>query len=94
MIKYFDNQPEPQLGEPKRASYREKVFGMVKDMDQVEFEKRRKRQRPGQQQGRESGIRRRNHLSPPFLSRRSRFSSATCRTGKHLIHPMPSIACT
>jgi hypothetical protein len=42
MIKYFDNQPEPQLDEPERASYWEKVFGMVKDMDQVEFGKKKK----------------------------------------------------
>jgi hypothetical protein len=35
MIKYFDN-------EPVWASYREKVFGMVKDMDQVEFGKKNK----------------------------------------------------
>jgi hypothetical protein len=42
MIKYFDNQPEPQLDEPVRASYGEKVFGMVKDMDQVEFGKKKK----------------------------------------------------
>jgi hypothetical protein len=49
MIKYFDNQLEPQFDEPKRTSYGEKVFGMVKDMDQVKFGKRRKRQR-GQQQ--------------------------------------------
>jgi hypothetical protein len=42
MIKYFDNQTEPQLDEPERAIYGEKVFGMVKDMDQVEFEKKKK----------------------------------------------------
>jgi hypothetical protein len=35
MIKYFDN-------EPVWASYGEKVFGMVKDMDQVEFGKKKK----------------------------------------------------
>jgi hypothetical protein len=42
MVKYLDNQPEPQLDEPVRASYGEKVFGMVKDMDQVEFVKKKK----------------------------------------------------
>jgi hypothetical protein len=42
MIKYFDNQPEPQLDESVRASYGEKVFGTVKDMDQVEFGKKKK----------------------------------------------------
>jgi hypothetical protein len=42
MIKYFDNQPEPQLNEPEWASYGEKVFRMVKDMDQVEFGKNKK----------------------------------------------------
>jgi hypothetical protein len=41
MIKYFDNQPEPQLDEPVWASYGEKVFVMVKDMDQVEFGKKK-----------------------------------------------------
>jgi hypothetical protein len=64
---------------------------MVKDMNEVEFGKNKK-----EMEGtttRESGIRRRNHLSS-FLSRRSQLSSSTCYTGKHLIHPMPSIACT
>jgi hypothetical protein len=42
MIKYFDNQPELQLDKPKQTSYGEKVFGMVKDMDQVEFRKKKK----------------------------------------------------
>jgi hypothetical protein len=42
MIKYFDNQLEPQLDELVWASYEEKVFGMVKDMDQVEFGKKKK----------------------------------------------------
>jgi hypothetical protein len=37
-----DNQPEPQLDEPELTSYGEKVFGMVKDMDQVEFGKKKK----------------------------------------------------
>jgi hypothetical protein len=43
MIKYFDNQLEPQLDEPEHTSYGEKVFGMVKDMDQVEFGKKEER---------------------------------------------------
>jgi hypothetical protein len=42
MIKYFDNQSEPQLDESKRMSYGEKVFGMVKDMDRVEFGKKKR----------------------------------------------------
>jgi hypothetical protein len=42
MIKYFDNLPKPQLDEPKWTSYEKKVFGMVKDMDQVKFEKKKK----------------------------------------------------
>jgi hypothetical protein len=42
MVKYLDNQPKPQLDEPVRASYGEKVFGMVKDMDHVEFGKKKK----------------------------------------------------
>jgi hypothetical protein len=40
--KYFDNQEEPQLDEPKRTRYGQKVFDLVKGID-VEFEKRRKR---------------------------------------------------
>ena len=47
-------------------------------------EKRRKRQRG--QQGSESEISRRNHLSS-FLKRRSQFSSSTCQTEKYLTHP-------
>jgi hypothetical protein len=42
MIKYFDNKPEPQLDEPKRTSYGEKVFTVVKDMNEVKFRKKKK----------------------------------------------------
>ena len=41
MNKYFDNQDEPQLDEPKRTSCRQKVFSMVKGID-VEFRKKKK----------------------------------------------------
>jgi hypothetical protein len=40
MNKYFDNQAEPQLDEPKWTRYGEKVFGMVKDME-VKFGKKK-----------------------------------------------------
>jgi hypothetical protein len=65
MIKYFENQPEPQLDKPVRASYGEKVFGMIKDMDQVEFGKKKKAPTQGTKRKR---VRWRNHLSP-FFSR-------------------------
>jgi hypothetical protein len=42
MNKYFDNQDEPQLDEPERTSYRQKVFDMVKGID-VEFRKKKKK---------------------------------------------------
>lgn len=42
MIKYFDNQPEPQLDEPKHTSYGKRVFTMVKDMNEAEFGKKKK----------------------------------------------------
>ena len=41
MNKYFDNQDEPQLDEPERTRYGQKVFDMVKGID-VEFEKKKK----------------------------------------------------
>jgi hypothetical protein len=39
--KYFDNQEEPQLDEPKRTRYGQKVFDLVKGID-VEFKKKKK----------------------------------------------------
>lgn len=42
MNRYFDNNDEPQLDEPKKTEYGEKVFEMVKDMDHIEFEKKKK----------------------------------------------------
>ena len=68
MNKYFDNQDEPE-----RTRYEQKVFDMVKGID-VEFGKKKKKK--------EDRLRWRNHLSPPFLSRSSRDSSSTCRTGR------------
>ena len=41
MNKYFDDRAEPQLDDPKRTRYGEKVFGMVKDME-VKFGKKKK----------------------------------------------------
>jgi hypothetical protein len=46
MNKYFDNQTKPQLDEPKRTRFGEKVFGMVKDME-VEFRKKKKKETEG-----------------------------------------------
>lgn len=42
MNRYFNNNDEPQLDEPEKTKYGEKVFDMVKDMDQVEFGKKKK----------------------------------------------------
>jgi hypothetical protein len=41
MNKYFDNQDEPQLDEPERTKYRQKVFEMVNGVE-VEFGKKKK----------------------------------------------------
>ena len=41
MNQYFDNQAEPQTDEPKKMSYGQKVFDMVKGID-VEFGKKKK----------------------------------------------------
>ena len=41
MNTYFDSKDEPQPVEPAKTRYREKVFGMVKDME-VEFGKKKK----------------------------------------------------
>ena len=41
MNKYFDNQDEPQLDEPERTRYGQKVFDMVKGID-IEFRKKKK----------------------------------------------------
>jgi hypothetical protein len=42
MNRYIDNNDEPQLDETEKMKYGEKVFEMVKDMDQVKFEKKKK----------------------------------------------------
>jgi hypothetical protein len=76
--KYFDNKEEPQIDEPKKTRYGQKVFDMVKGID-VKFRKKKK-EKDGTTT-RESGIRWRNHMSP-FLSRSSRVSSSTCRIGR------------
>jgi hypothetical protein len=41
MNKYFNNQDEPQLDEPERAKYGQKVFEMVNGIE-VEFGKKKK----------------------------------------------------
>jgi hypothetical protein len=97
MNKYFDNKDEPQLDEPPQARWGTKVYEMVKDMDQVEFGKKKKKEEVPATQTRKRKWDRMEEGStmfPSFLSRRSQFSSSTCRTGKHLIHHMPSTACT
>ena len=39
--KYFNNQNEPQIDEPERTRYGQKVFDMVQGID-IEFEKKKK----------------------------------------------------
>jgi hypothetical protein len=80
MNKYFDKE-EPQLDEPKRTWYGQKVFDMVKGID-VEFGKKKKEEDGTMTRKKRSGIRWRNHLSHPFLSRSSHISSSTCHTGR------------
>jgi hypothetical protein len=90
MIKYFDNQPEPQLDEPIRASYGEKVFGMVKDMDQVEFGKNKKAPTQGTK-------RKRDKMEEPSVAVPFKKKSIFFRYLSYwpkLNTPMPSIACT
>jgi hypothetical protein len=97
MNKYFYNKDEPQLDEPPLARWGTKVYEMVKDMDLVEFGKKKKKEEVPATQTRKRKWDRMEEgstMSPSFLSRRSQFSSSTCRTGKHLIHHMPSTACT
>ena len=62
MIKYFDNQAEPQLDEPKRTRYGEKVFGMVKDME-VEFKKKKK-----ETEGTTTRKKKRNKMEEPSVA--------------------------
>jgi hypothetical protein len=86
MNPYFDNQDEPQIEEPERMGYRQKVFDMVKGIN-VEFGKRRKKRKIGRRsQGRrESGMQQRKKQSlprPPFHSRSNCVSSSSCCTGK------------
>lgn len=41
MKKYFDNQDEPQLEESAQTRWGPKAYDIVKDMDQVEFGKKK-----------------------------------------------------
>jgi hypothetical protein len=41
MNQYFDNQAEPQIDEPRKTSYGQKVFDMVKSIN-IEFGKKKK----------------------------------------------------
>jgi hypothetical protein len=41
MNKYFNNKDEPQIDEPEKTRYGQKVFDMVKGID-VEFKKKKK----------------------------------------------------
>jgi hypothetical protein len=61
MNKYFDNQAEPQLHEPERTRYGEKVFGMVKDME-VEFGKKKK-----ETEGTTTRKRKRDKMEEPYV---------------------------
>jgi hypothetical protein len=42
MNEYFDNQDEPQREPPVQTMWGPKVYEIVKDMDQVEFGKKKK----------------------------------------------------
>jgi hypothetical protein len=42
MNQFFDNQDEPQTNEPKKTSYGQKVFDMVKGIN-IEFGKKKKK---------------------------------------------------
>jgi hypothetical protein len=46
MNKYFDNYDKPQLEEPDRTKYRQKVFEMVNGIE-VEFRKKKKKGEDG-----------------------------------------------
>ena len=52
MNKYFDNQDEPQRDQMTQTSWGTKVYEMVKDMDQVEFGKKKKPPKEGPKQTR------------------------------------------
>ena len=80
MNKYFDNQDKPETDEPKRTRYGQTVFDMVKGID-IEFGKKKK-----EEDGTTTRKRKRDKMEEPpvapFLSRSSRVSSSTCRTGR------------
>jgi len=91
MNQFFVDQEEPQGEAPAQTSWEPKVYEMVKDMDHIEFGKKKKKKKKkvpeeeGTKQTRKrKRERRRTHRmwSPLSLSRRSRFSSSTCDTGK------------
>jgi hypothetical protein len=53
MNKFFDGQDEPQREPPAQTSWGPKVYEMVKDLDQVEFRKKKKPPKEGPKQTRE-----------------------------------------
>jgi hypothetical protein len=87
MNEYFDNQEEPQCEQPKPTSWGQRCMRWSRTWIKSSSKRRRRshQKRGHNRQGSESGTRRRKHLllSPPFLSRRSQFSSSTCLTRKH-----------
>ena len=46
MNQFFDNEPEPQIDEPEKTSYGQKVFDMVNGIN-VEFGKKKKAKKDG-----------------------------------------------
>ena len=74
MNKYFNNQAEPQLDELEWTRYREKVFGMVKDME-VEFRKKKKETEETMTRKRKWDKMEEPSIAIPF--KKSQFSSST-----------------
>jgi hypothetical protein len=83
----FDElEVEPQVHEPVKTSYGQKVFDMVKGIN-VEFRKKKKVEEEGTKtrNKRKWGNmeeKKRNLSNLPFLSRSNHVSSSTCHTGR------------
>jgi hypothetical protein len=62
MNKYFDNKEEPQIDEPKKTRYGQKVFDMVKGID-VKFRKKKK-----EKDGTTTRKRKRDKMEEPYVT--------------------------
>ena len=77
MNTYFGNQDEPQIDEPKRTRYEQKVFDMVHGID-VEFRKNKKQEDGTMTRKKRKQDKMEETSVAPVSFNNSRVSSSTC----------------